>query len=472
MAAGKSNLVEALRWVMGESSAKRLRGGEMDDVIFAGAAGKPARNQAEVSLRLANPDFDAPLQFNEDQLIEVTRKVVRGQGSAYRVNGRDHRAQDLKLLFADLASGASSNAMVAQGRVSAIVNARPVDRRALLEEAAGITGLYSRRREAENRLRAAESNLERVEDLRQSKESQRRSLDRQAKAARRYTDLQLSARALAAGLAYLEWLGLEAALAAANNALSDCTKRCEELSLAEAVAQRAEAEASEALDPKRQIYGEAAARLQRLDLALEALATEEAGLETKKADLARQLAEVGDDLTREQDHVAAAKERLEALATEEAGLKERRNVLKPKAAEAEAALSKQETEERQASETLREASLRLSTARNERLALSSRIEALEARRETLNRKLEALKIDNRFDGMDADAIEAMLAQQAAQTKALDHLQETRAALIQARDLAAQDVDLAKAALASARQSEQQVQGELSGLRAFLGQGKK
>ena len=467
---GKSNLVEALRWVMGESSAKRLRGGEMDDVIFAGAAGRPARNQAEVSLRLSNPDFDAPLQFNDETLIEVTRKVVRSQGSAYRVNGRDHRAQDLKLLFADLASGASSNAMVAQGRVSAIVNARPTDRRVLLEEAAGITGLYSRRREAENRLRAAETNLERVDDLRQSKEGQRRSLERQASAARRYSTLQAEARALGASLAYQEWLALEAALDKANGALAACSKQCEELSLAEAVAQREEATASEALEPTRMAHAEAASRMQRLELALESLAAEERGLEAKKADLARQLAEVGDDLEREKGNVTAAQERMQALEAEEVGLKERRQALKPEVAKAEVALAEQEKAERAASETLRDVSLKLSTARNERLALSSRIETLEARTASLATKLASLEVNQAFEGADESAIAAQIEAQNQLTSELETGQAARDALVTQRDEAATRQEAARAAEAAARQAAQQAMSEIEGLRAFLAKG--
>ena len=464
---GKSNLVEALRWVMGESSAKRLRGGDMDDVIFAGAAERPTRNQAEVSLRLANPNFDAPLQFNDSTVLEVTRKVIRGQGSAYRVNGRDHRAQDLKLLFADLASGASSNAMVAQGRVSAIVNARATDRRALLEEAAGITGLYARRREAENRLRAAETNLERVDDLRQSKESQRRTLERQASAARRYTNLQAEARALTAALAYQEWLELEAARDAANSKLARCSKRCEELNLAEAIAQREEAAASDALEPMRLAHAEASSRLQRLVLALESLANEERGLKTQKADLARQLAELGDDLEREKGNITAAQERLETLATEEARLKTRRQTLKPQVAEAEATLLTQEKAERKASETLREASLAFSTARNERQTLSKRIGDLETRTVSLKSKLATLEVSEQFKGADEAKINQQIQAQNKMTAALEAETALRDRLLATCDEAMQAQANARIKLADAQRALQSIEGEMAGLHALL-----
>src|SRR5437016_756060 len=156
---GKSNLVEALRWVMGEASAKRLRGGEMDDVIFAGFAGRPARNIAEVILTLDNSARDAPFAHNDGPAIEVARRLTRGSGSSYRVNGREVRARDVQLLFADAATGPHSGALVSQGRVGALIAAKPTERRLLLDEAAGTAGLHARRHEAELKLQAAETNL-------------------------------------------------------------------------------------------------------------------------------------------------------------------------------------------------------------------------------------------------------------------------------------------------------------------------
>ena len=180
---GKSNLVEALRWAMGETSAKQLRGGEMDDVIFSGSTTRPGRNVAEVMLLLDNTDRKVPAQFNDNEELTVSRKIERGEGSAYRVNGLDTRAKDVQLLFADSATGAHSTALVSQGRVGAIIAAKPTDRRALLEEAAGITGLHSRRHEAELRLKAAEANLSRLDDVIVTLESQLAQLKKQARQA-------------------------------------------------------------------------------------------------------------------------------------------------------------------------------------------------------------------------------------------------------------------------------------------------
>ena len=178
---GKSNIVEALRWAMGESSAKRMRGGEMDDVIFGGSDSRPARNIAEVTLHLDNADHTAPAPFNEVDEIEISRRIERSGGSTYRINGKEVRARDVQLLFADIATGAHSTAMVSQGRVGALIGAKPVERRVLLEEAAGIRGLHSRRHEAELRLAAAEGNLERLEDVVGALEGQHQGLQRQVR---------------------------------------------------------------------------------------------------------------------------------------------------------------------------------------------------------------------------------------------------------------------------------------------------
>ena len=186
---GKSNLVEGLRWVMGETSAKQMRGGEMDDVIFGGTADHPARNLAEVILTLDNAERGAPSQFNDDDEIEVTRHIERGMGSTFRVNGREVRARDVQLLFADASSGSKSTALVSQGRIGAIVQAKPTDRRHLLEEAAGISGLHSRRHEAELRLSAAETNLTRLDDVVRQLDEQLKNLKKQARQATRYRNI-------------------------------------------------------------------------------------------------------------------------------------------------------------------------------------------------------------------------------------------------------------------------------------------
>src|SRR5690349_13901204 len=182
---GKSNLLEAIRWVMGEGSPKSLRGGGMEDVIFAGTATRPPRDFAEVSL-LIERDGDDEDAGGES---EVTRRIERGAGSAYRIDGRDVRQKDVALLFADAATGAHSPALVSQGRIGAVIAAKPVERRQMLEEAAGIAGLHARRKDAEQKLRAAEANLEKLDELMAEQELRAAALRRQARAAERYRSL-------------------------------------------------------------------------------------------------------------------------------------------------------------------------------------------------------------------------------------------------------------------------------------------
>jgi chromosome segregation protein len=202
---GKSNLVEALRWVMGEANARKLRGGEMDDVIFAGSANRPARNIAEVSLTIDNAGRDAPIAFNDRDAIEIVRRIDRGSGSAYRVNGREARARDVQLLFADAATGAHSGGIVSQGRIGALIAAKPAERRLLLDEAAGTAGLYQRRHEAELKLKGTEDNLLRVDDVIATMTQQLDGLKKQAREAQRYRKLSEEIRLTEARLLEARW---------------------------------------------------------------------------------------------------------------------------------------------------------------------------------------------------------------------------------------------------------------------------
>ncbi len=202
---GKSNLVEAFRFVMGELSPKQMRGSELDDVIFNGTSGRPAWDIAEVTIELDNTERQAPSLFNQTDEIEVTRRIWRGEGSEYRVNGKEVRLKDVQLLFADASTGARSTSMVSQGRVGAIIAAKPEQRRSLLEEAAGITGLHSRRHEAELRLNATETNLERVKDLLKTQEEQLEVLKKQSKQAERYKNIQKDITKARATVFHKKW---------------------------------------------------------------------------------------------------------------------------------------------------------------------------------------------------------------------------------------------------------------------------
>jgi chromosome segregation protein len=317
---GKSNLVEALRWVMGENSPKKMRGGAMDDVIFAGTASRSSRNLAEVVLHLDNSARKAPPAFNDSTEIEVTRRIERDQGSSYRINGQEVRARDVQLLFADLATGAHSTALVSQGRVGALINAKAIERRALLEEAAGITGLHSRRHEAELRLRAAEQNLTRVDDVVGQLEQQHQGLKRQARQANRYRNLSGHIRRAEAMVFHLRWAEAVAGVERAQAALARAEAEVAERTAESAAAQTAEAEASLALPPLRQQEAEAAARLHRLAVARDGLDAEERRAREALAQLAARLAQIAADSGREEGLARDAAEAIARLAAEKAGL--------------------------------------------------------------------------------------------------------------------------------------------------------
>src|SRR2546425_1129841 len=215
---GKSNLVEALRWVMGETSHKSLRAADMDDVIFSGTNNRPGRNNAEVAIQIDNSARKAPAQFNEHESLDVSRRIERDLGSTYRINGREVRARDVHILFADASTGSRSPALVHQGRIGEIIQAKPEQRRRVLEEAAGISGLHARRHEAELRLRAAEHNLARLEDVITQLAGQIDALKRQARQAIRYRAVAEQVRKAEATLFHLRWLAANAELAEAEHA--------------------------------------------------------------------------------------------------------------------------------------------------------------------------------------------------------------------------------------------------------------
>jgi chromosome segregation protein len=272
---GKSNVIEALRWAMGEANARNMRGAEMEDVIFAGTAGRASRNLAEVTLTLEDTAGLAPPPFHEAADLEISRKIERGSGSSYRVNGKEARARDVQTLFADLASGARASAMVSQGRVGALVNARPDERRALLEEAAGITGLHARRHEAELKLRGAEQNLSRAEDLKGQIEARLAELKKQSRQATRYRNLSGAIRAAEAELLAIQRVVAEAARAAAQAAFALAESAVTEATIRAAEAAARAAETESALPALRTTESEARTALERARIAQEQTAEAE-----------------------------------------------------------------------------------------------------------------------------------------------------------------------------------------------------
>ncbi len=327
---GKSNLVEALRWVMGETSARLMRGSEMDDVIFGGTGSRPARNIAEVILNLDNSERSAPAQFNEFDELEVSRRIEREKGSTYRVNGREVRARDVQLLFADSATGARSTALVSQGRVGAVIAAKPTERRLLLEEAAGITGLHSRRHEAELRLRGAENNLARLDDVLVTLDQQMANLKKQARQATRYRNISDHIRRAEATLFYVRWSDAEAALETAEKDLADIEKVVTELTGVAGAAGARQAEAAAEVPAKRQAEAAAAAELQRLIVARDGLDAEEQRNAAATEDCRSRIAQTAADRDREDGLVADADAALKRLA------EERDRIASPDAAESDA----------------------------------------------------------------------------------------------------------------------------------------
>jgi len=374
---GKSNLVEALRWVMGETSAKKMRGGDMDDVIFGGTSNRPARNLAEVALAIDNRSRTAPAGFNEADDLEVTRRIERGSGSDYRINGKLVRARDVQLLFADNAAGANSPALVSQGKVGQIINAKPQDRRMLLEEAAGITGLHSRRHEAELRLRAAETNLTRLDDVVGAMDTQLQSLKKQARQAARYRNLSEHIRKAEAILWHLRWVAAQADLERARASFATAEGRVRELMLAVTQLTTKRTEDAAGLPEKRQAEAAAAAALQRLVIAKEQLDAEERRVAEHQRSLQQWLRQIDGDLGREQALAADAGSALERLE------EERERLLEAQADE--------EMLEEAAREALAEAREAVDALDRELTRLTEQVAADEAKRAATQRQLADLE---------------------------------------------------------------------------------
>lgn len=298
---GKSNLLEALRWVMGESSYKSMRASGMDDVIFSGTTARPSRNMAEVMLTLANEDRTAPPQHNDSEVLEVSRRIEREAGSAYRINGKDVRARDVQLLFADASTGARSPALVKQGQIGEIINAKPQARRLILEEAAGITGLHTRRHEAELKLRAAEQNLTRLEDVTSQLETQLNSLKRQARQAQKYKQISGEIRKLEAAGLFVAWAEAAETAKRDTEALDAATRLLAEHTRASSEKLRLRDELGEKLPALREQETIRAAVLQRVSLERNALDEEERRAETRAKELDQRIAQINGDLSREQE---------------------------------------------------------------------------------------------------------------------------------------------------------------------------
>ncbi len=445
---GKSNLVEALRWVMGETSAKQVRGGAMDDVIFAGTQARPARNVAEVLLSIDNAERTAPPAFNDADELQISRRIEREHGSTYRVNGQEVRARDVQLLFADLATGAHSPALVSQGRVGALINAKPTDRRSLLEEAAGITGLHSRRHEAELRLRGASNNLERLEDVMQALEGQLQAMKRQARQANRYRKLAGLIRRFEAIQLHLRFRDADELGTRLEGELREAVRLVGEFEAQVAQGTTVREGIAASLPALRETEAEAGARLHRLGAARDGLDAEEARVREETRALEARLGQVDTDLEREghiREEADAALLRLraesEAIAEAREGEDETRAGSQARIAELAATVEGEEGE--------------LDRLTDEVAAEGARRDALATRRQEAERRLERQIQRHREAEAETARLDATLAEDDGVRQAGEALTAAEAAAtdsaagLEARE---RDRDTADAALGPARES--------------------
>ena len=406
---GKSNLLEAMRWVMGENSFKNMRGSGMEDVIFAGTTGRPARNHAEVVLYIDNSDRSAPAAYNEFDVIEVSRKIEREQGSTYRINGREVRARDVQLLFADASTGAHSPALVRQGQIAQLISSKPINRRRILEEAAGITGLYTRRHEAELRLKAAETNLTRLDDVVAQVESQLASLKRQARQAVRYRNLSGQIRETEAILLHLRWEQAVATLKQSEEKLAETDQRVTELTREAAAATTIEAEAADRLPPLREKEADAAARLHRLTVERENLDADEARAKDQATRLTARLGQIGQDLARERHLIEDTQSAIARLDTESGELR--------------AAEEHQVRAQEQAQSRVEETRVTLEATESEFDSINQEIAALTAERTSLVRSVEQGR-------QRIEKLERQLAEIARERETLSDAEEKKAQIAQ------------------------------------------
>ena len=459
---GKSNLLEALRWVMGENRPSAMRGDGMEDVIFAGAASRPARNFAEVVMQIDNSERLAPAAFNEADHLEITRRITRDVGSAYKVNGREVRARDVQMLFADASTGAHSPALVRQGQIAELINARPRSRRRILEEAAGISGLYQRRHEAELKLRGAEANLTRVDDVIEQMAAQLAQLARQAKQAARYRQIGEELRLAEGLLLWRRWREAEAARAEAAEALRTRTLEASRAEGAAREAARARVAADDALPARREEEAIAGAILQRLTVQRDTLAEQEAGARARIATLEARIAQLERDMEREAGLNRDAGETIARLDRE--------------AAELASGAEGHEARLAAAQEEARDAATVLQARESDLGQMTEDMARLSARHQSAQRLIEDYrKTLARSEAEAARARAARAQAQAALARAeADH--ETAQAAETAAQAAAQAAEAALAAAdearsaaaareAEARAARSEAEGEMGALRA-------
>ncbi len=459
---GKSNLLEALRWVMGETRAKAMRGGGMEDVIFAGASTRPARNFAEVTLTIDNEDRLAPAGFNDADHLEIVRRITRDVGSAYKVNAKDTRARDVQMLFADAATGAHSPALVRQGQISELINAKPKNRRKVLEDAAGIGGLYQRRHEAELRLKSTEANLLRVDDVVEQLAGQLSQLARQARQAARYRAIGADLRQAEGMLLYRRWREAEDARAAAEAALREAVTLAARAESAARAAEKARGLCDEKLPALREEEAIAAAILQRMTVQRDALTDQEKQAQARIETLRNRITQLTRDMDREAGLNRDAGETIERLEWE--------------ARELEKASEGHEDRLAEAHEAAREAASVLQEREADLAQHTEDVARLAARHQSAQRYLaDCRKTVERNEAEAAKARASVEAARAAQEQsrvaaeeALEAMSEAQA-MAEEAEIALTDAETARAETqsreADARGERSEAEGQMNALRA-------
>ncbi|MGN6058585.1 MAG: AAA family ATPase, partial [Sphingomicrobium sp.] len=466
---GKSNLLEAIRWAMGESSPKSLRGGGMDDVIFAGTATRPPRDFAEVSILL---ERDAPEEGGKAE-SEVTRRIERGAGSAYRIDGRDVRAKDVSLLFADAATGAHSPALVSQGKIGAVIAAKPVERRLLLEEAAGISGLHARRKDAEQKLRATEANLARLAEILGDQEQRAAQLRRQARAAERYRKLTGEIRSVEARLLHARWLEADHAAEAARDEARAADQEGASIQAAIAEAQTAQERANAVLAERRKALEDLREHGHELAHQLAAARARRDTVSRRLAELDRLDAALSSDIAREEALQNDAGRAIAQLDEERAAIEQRLEDSENRAARIAAELSTAEAASREAEAALAELLARQAAMRAERRVAEA---ALEAARAQLSRtEQERAKLADQLTALGDGSEQARAradaeAQARVAARALAEAEAHRVDAEQGRASAAEQRDTAESHLAAARATLSAAKSEHDALARALEQG--
>ena len=317
---GKSNIVESLRWVMGETSAKSMRGSGMEDVIFSGTSNKASKNIAEVSIEVENKEKEGPIQYRELENIQVRRKIEKDKGSKFYINDKEVRARDAQMFFADLSTGAHSPSMISQGRIGALVTAKPTDRRAILEEAAGISGLHVRRHEAELRLGAAENNLKRADELRRQQEKQLANLQKQAEEATKYKLISEEIKKIEAGLYYLRLLDIDKEIRIENEINTEAGGEVESFNNQISELENLIKTSTDKVAPLREKNIENLSRIQRLNLELQNLDEENTRIQDEIETIKKSIKTLDEDISRENGIIIDANSNEKRLKEEKSDL--------------------------------------------------------------------------------------------------------------------------------------------------------